>query len=119
MYDGQRRLSYDNHPSFASGNWAKTKSHIWPRHFFVHLRDAREFLGDDLAVPIVENSPLVPPPHSTADRELWPIFIPGSQSDDGNSSPRRISPATRTRVRQATAAYSTSDDDRDTRSLSS
>ena len=49
--------------------------------FLTTLRDARAFLGDPSAVPIVENSPLVPPAHSTAHRAHWPIFQTGGQSD--------------------------------------
>ena len=46
--------------------------------FLYDLDAARLFLGDPLSVPIVENSPLVPSPGSTADRSLWPIFQRGA-----------------------------------------
>jgi hypothetical protein len=48
---------------------------------FAFLRDlaaARDFLGDQAALPIVERSPLTPPLGSTAHRRLWPMFVPGS-----------------------------------------
>ena len=62
---------------------------------FAFLRDlhaARTFLGDQSAVPIMENSPLTPPPDSTAHRQLWPLFISGTDTEPA--------PVTRGRLRQ-------------------
>ena len=94
---------------------------------FAFLRDlhaARDFLGDPTAIPIVENSPLTPPPDSTAHRRLWPLFVPGTEPDPAprtrpqpwqtRATPREVADtATRDRSRTRSARQRRLDSDDD------